>query len=362
MTSYKRMILRRVLFSGAVIGATGFAVSAGAVVGVGVGYWGIRHVLRYKLHGRVVLITGGSRGLGLALARQFVRRGARVALIARDADELERARQLLVAKGEVFVRACDVRDQVQVEQAVADIRQQLGEIDVLVNNAGTLTVGPMDTMTSGEYKEALDICFWAPFYAANAVLPSMRKRRSGRIVNISSIGGKISMPHLLPYSTGKFALSGWSEGLRAEVANDNVFVTTVYPGLMRTGSPRNAEFTGKHTAEYTWFLLSDAMPGLSIGADRAARQIVRACEWGKAELIVSVPAKIAVRAHALFPGAASILLRAANRMLPDAKGGSQMKKQGAQSTTALTESWLASLDKKAAETNNQVPRPAMAHP
>lgn len=356
MSKYTHTLVRRAILGGAIVGGTGAAMAGGMAVGLGLAYWGARQAWRYKVSGRCVLITGGSRGLGLALARQFLRRGAKVGLLARDPEALERARQLLAGKGTVFVRPCDVRDRAQVEQAVADVRRELGEIDVLVNNAGTITVGPMDTMTADDYEEALKIYFWAPLYTTLAVLPSMRQRRTGRIVNISSIGGKISVPHLLPYSVGKFALSGWSEGLRAEVIKDSVYVTTVYPGLMRTGSARNANFKGKHRAEYTWFLLSDSLPLLSVNADRAARQIVRACEFGKAELIISLPAMIAIKAHALFPSVTYFALRAANQLLPDAQGADGAKK-GAQSTTALTESWLTALDEQAAHKNNQVPNP-----
>jgi short-subunit dehydrogenase len=189
----------------------------------------------------------------------------------------------------------------------------------------------------------------------------MRQRGTGRIVNISSIGGKISVPHLLPYCTGKFALSGWSEGLRQELIRDNVYVTTVYPGLMRTGSPRNAEFKGKHHDEYTWFTLSGAMPGLSISADRAARQIVTACEYGRSQLIVSLPAKIAIKAHALFPSMSSHALRMTNQLLPDAEAGREKTgKKGSQSETAATRSILTVLDKQAAKKNNQVGNPTPA--
>jgi short-subunit dehydrogenase len=352
-----RTLARKLIFGGAIVGGATLALGAGTAVGIGLGYWGFRQAKRYKLANKVVVITGGSRGLGLAMARVFLRRGAKVALLARDPEPLERARQLLAGHGTVFVRPCDVREDTQVKQAIADVRQELGEIDVLVNNAGTLTVGPMDTMTVEEYREALNVFLWAALYTTLAVLPSMRKRRSGRIINISSIGGKISVPHLLPYSVGKFALAGFSEGLRAEVLKDNVFVTAVYPGLMRTGSPRNADFKGKHRAEYTWFVLSDATPGLSINADRAARQIVNACEYGKAELIITLPAKIAIKMHALFPGAASLLLAAASRLLPDARGADDIKKKGAQSATPITESWLTTLDEHAARKNNQLPNP-----
>lgn len=357
MSKFTRTLVRRALVSGVIVGGSGLAMAGGMAAGLGLAYWGVRETRRYKLSRRCVLITGGSRGLGLALARQFLRRGANVALLGRDPEALERARQLLAGKGTVFVRPCDLRDRTQIEQAVADVRRELGEVDVLVNNAGTITVGPMDTMTVEDYEEALKIFFWAPLYTTLAVLPSMRRRGTGRIVNISSIGGKISVPHLLPYSVGKFALSGWSEGLRAELAQDNIYVTTVYPGLMRTGSARNADFKGKHRAEYTWFLLSDSIPGFSVNADRAARKILRACESGKAELIIGVPAKVAIKAHALLPGLSSLAMRAAAQLLPDAEGANETAKKGAQSTTRITESWLTALDEQAARKNNQIPNP-----
>ena len=112
-------------------------------------------------------------------SRQFLRRGAKVALLARDPEALERAWQLLAGKGTVFVRSCDVRDQGQVDEAVRDVRGEPGDIDVLVNNAGTLTVGPMETMTLEEYREMLSVFFWAPHFITQAVLPSTRQRRQG---------------------------------------------------------------------------------------------------------------------------------------------------------------------------------------
>lgn len=326
--------------------AAGFAVA-----------WFIRQSRRYRFFGRVVVITGGSRGLGLALAREFLHRGAKLALLARDADELQRAQRQLNAGKRVVIRTCDVCDQDQVQQAFADIQRELGPIDVLVNNAGTLVVGPMDTMTAEEFREALNVFFWAPFYTTLAVIPGMRSRHSGRIVNISSIGGKISVPHLLPYSVGKFALAGFSEGMRAELMKDGVYVTTVYPGLMRTGSPRNADFKGKHRAEYTWFLLSDATPGLSTSADHAARRIVRACEYGVAELIITLPAKIAIKFHQLLPELSSAALALVTLGLPKPGGLREQKAKGAQSTNRITDSWVTALDRKAAIKNNQIPHP-----
>src|SRR5256885_462145 len=262
-----------------------------------------RRKIEYDLRGKAVLITGGSRGLGLVLARELAVEGARLVICARDVDELERARDDLRERGaDVLVVPCDVTERSQVNELAYIARDRFGQIDVLINNAGVIEVGPMEVMTLEDYEEAMKTHFWGPLYAILAVLPEMRKRRDGRIVNISSIGGKISVPHLVPYSASKFALVGLSEGLRAELAKDNVVVTTVCPGLMRTGSPRNATFKGQHRAEYAWFSISDALPVTSMNAERAARQIITACKRGDAEVVLSIQAELAVRFHGLFPG------------------------------------------------------------
>src|SRR5205085_1734915 len=204
--------------------------------------------------------------------------GARVASCARDAEELERANaELQQLSGDVLAVTCDLTNQVQVEEMIELVRLHLGQIDVLVNNAGVISVGPVELMTLEDYQQAMETNYWGALYTILAVLPEMRARREGRIVNITSIGGKISVPHLVPYSASKFALVGLSEGLRAELMKDGVVVTTICPGLMRTGSPRNATFKGRHRAEYTWFSISDALPLTSISATRAARRIVKAC-------------------------------------------------------------------------------------
>lgn len=310
---------------------------------------------RYRLSGRGVFVTGGSRGLGLLLAKEFARKGARVAICARDAGELERARWELLRSGhEVFTVVCDLGVSQDVDQAIARVQQQLGSIEILVNNAGTIQVGPAEVMRPEDYQESLDTHFWGPLYTTMAVLPQMRKRREGRIVNISSIGGKISVPHLLPYSVGKFALTGFSEGLRAEAAKDNIRVTTVCPGLMRTGSPRNAKFKGKHRAEYAWFSISAGFPLFSIGAERAARRIVAACERGEAEVVLSIPAKLAVLLHGIFPGLTADAFALGNLVMPSAEGGTSDSHLGEDSFSKLSPSLLTVLNERAARRNNEV--------
>ncbi len=309
----------------------------------------------YDLNGKTVLITGGSRGLGLVMAREFLREGSRVVICARDAEELERAHvDLLEFGSEVLTIRCDVTREDEVANMIGQIEQAFGSVDVLVNNAGLIQVGPFDVMTREDFDQALKIHFWGPFNTILAVLPEMRRKKSGRIVNISSIGGKISVPHLLPYSASKFALVGLSKGLAAELRQDGIAVTTVCPGLMRTGSPRNADFKGRHRAEYAWFSISDALPLTSIKAERAARQIVDACLSGRAELIISVQAKAAVLIDALMPELSADLLALVNRLLPGAGGIGERQAKGKDSTSAWSPSWLTALNEHAALQNNEV--------
>jgi NAD(P)-dependent dehydrogenase (short-subunit alcohol dehydrogenase family) len=329
-----------------------------AVAGAGALFAARAAVKRWRgfdLRGKVVLITGGSRGLGLVMAREFAREGARLAICARSLEELERARADLSQGGaRVLAVPCDVRERSQVNEMINVVRDHYGRIDVLVNNAGVIQVGPIEVMTVEDYEEAMKTHFWGPLYTSLAVLPEMRKRRTGRIVNISSIGGKISVPHLVPYSASKFALVGLSEGLRAELQKDGVVVTTVCPGLMRTGSPRNAYFKGQHRAEYAWFSISDALPVTAMQAERAARQIVSACKRGEAEITLSVQAQMAVRFHGLFPGLTADLLGFVNRLLPGPGGIGRLRARGKDSHSAVSPSWLTALNEAAAQRNNEM--------
>jgi NAD(P)-dependent dehydrogenase (short-subunit alcohol dehydrogenase family) len=309
----------------------------------------------YTLAGKRVLITGGSRGLGLLLAREAVRQGARVAICGRDARTLRHARDDLAALGgDALAIACDVTDRADVREAVRSLHDQWGGVDVLINNAGVIQVGPMETMTIDDYRQAVETHFWGPLFTILEVLPHMRRRGEGRIVNVSSIGGKISVPHLLPYSASKFALVGLSEGLRAELSKDGITVTTVCPGLMRTGSPRNADFKGNHRAEYAWFSISDALPGASMSGERAARQILAACCRGDAEVILSLPAMVAARVHGLAPGLVSRLMAITHRLLPRAGGAGTRSWKGRDSESAWSPSVLTYLNERAAVRNNEI--------
>lgn len=333
----------------------GFLLGAAVAVGATAAAAASRR-RRWSLQDRVVLVTGGSRGLGLAIARRLIHEGARVAICARDRDTLERARADLAGRGgTVAAVAADVTDREAVSRMVQEVRERLGPLDALINNAGTIIVGPADVMEESDFRAALDVNFWGPLHVTLAVLPEMRRRRAGRIVNIASIGGKISVPHLLPYSASKFALVGLSEGLRAELVADGIEVSTICPGLMRTGSPRHAWFKGRHREEYAWFSISDALPILSMDVDRAARQVVETLRWGRAERILSAPAKLAATASALFPGVTAEVLALVGRLLPGTDpSAARVPVKGEASQSSWSPSRLTELADRAAKRQNQL--------
>jgi NAD(P)-dependent dehydrogenase (short-subunit alcohol dehydrogenase family) len=336
--------------------------AAGLAAGVGAALVATRLSrarLAISFEGRVVVITGGSRGLGLVLARLFVDEGARVVLLARDRDELDRARVELEAcgRGEVMTLRCDVRRRAEVRAAVDTVLDTWRTVDVLINNAGVIQVGPLEHMDHEDFENAMATHFWGPLHLILEVTPVMRHRRFGRIVNISSIGGRVAVPHLAPYSASKFALTGLSDAIRAELDPYGIRVTTVAPGLMRTGSPINAQFKGQHEAEYAWFKVASSLPGLTIGAERAARRIVEACRYGDPSLIITPQAKMLAAANATVPNTIARAMMLVTRALPAGTGleGNIVKKGFEnEAKSKWTPSVVTKLADQAALANNEV--------
>jgi NAD(P)-dependent dehydrogenase (short-subunit alcohol dehydrogenase family) len=309
---------------------------------------------RYKLRDKVVLISGGSRGLGLVLARHICAQGGKVALIARDREELARAKSELVRRGgNVMTVECDLCDPAQIESAVRQIIDQLGHIDVLINNAGIIEVGPLEHMSREDFERAMRLHFWAPYELISRIVPKMRIWGGGRIVNISSVGGKVAVPHLAPYSVSKFALTGFSDAIRAELARDNIYVTTVAPGMMRTGSHVNAKFKGRHDAEFAWFSASAGAPLISMNADRAARKILGACRRGQPSLTLTFAARGVIVGNTLFPNLTGYAMKMVNRFLP--VGGKQQPNQSRAGSELprLAPEWMTSLADRAIKENNE---------
>jgi NAD(P)-dependent dehydrogenase (short-subunit alcohol dehydrogenase family) len=285
----------------------------------------------------VVLVTGSSRGLGFALSREFGRRGADLVLCARNEGPLKQAVEELEAMGARALGVpCDIGDRGAVDDLVAQATARFGRVDVLVNNAGIITVGPISTQTVEDFDDAMRAMFWGILYPTLALLPQMRERGKGSIVNITSIGGKISFPHLLPYNSAKFAAVGFSEGLRAELARYGIRVTTVVPGFMRTGSHLNAGYKGNYRREFAWFSMGAGLPVMAMTAERAASRIVDATARGTAELQLTLKAKLAARMTGLFPGLTANVLGIVNRVLPDDPGGPTDLRTGKESQTAFT--------------------------
>lgn len=284
---------------------------------LGAAAWGLYRRRRDRdISGQTALITGASRGLGLLLADEYARRGCRVVICATDEEELAVARRKLQQRGaQVLAVVCDVSEPSQVRELVDTTRRHFGPVDILVNNAGIIQVGSLETTTLEDFDRAMDTMFYGALLTTRFVLPQMKQRGGGRIVNITSIGGRLSVPHLLPYNCAKFATVGLSRGLHAELARHDISVTTVVPGLMRTGSYRHALFKGNRSGELTWFSLGSTLPGITLDARRAARKIVAASVKRKSEYTVGTPAKIAALFNGLFPGLTADILAAVDRLL-----------------------------------------------
>jgi NAD(P)-dependent dehydrogenase (short-subunit alcohol dehydrogenase family) len=325
------------------------AAAAGALLGAGLLK---KRQNPYNFAGKVVLITGGSRGLGLVLARQFAAEGARLAICARNLGELEAAQQELEKNGvEVYAQVCNLRIEQDLKHMVRQVEEYFGRIDVLINNAGVIQVGPLENQSVDEFREALDIHYWAPLHTMMAVFPGMKARREGRIINIASVGGKVSLPHMVPYSGSKFGLVGLSEGFQIELKKYGILVTTINPGLMRTGSASHAIIKGQQEKEYAWFTATDVFPLISMSADVAARKIIKASRFGVPERTLTVAGKLAVVLHGIAPSLMADYFDLVNRFLPEP--GSDVPASGKSSDSILTPEWARKINESVAREHNE---------
>jgi NAD(P)-dependent dehydrogenase (short-subunit alcohol dehydrogenase family) len=271
------------------------------------------------LEGKVALVCGGSRGLGRAMARELLQAGASVAICARDPAPLEATRTWLSRfGGRVFAQRCDLRSEFETLELFGAVARELGPIDIVVANAATILVAPIEALTPADFDDAMGDIFGTTTRVALAALPGMRARRQGTIAFITSIGARVGIPHLAPYSAAKFAAAGFVEALGAEVAKDGVHVLTVFPGLMRTGSWLHASFRGAPARELRWFGMGAITPLLSIDADKAARRIVDAIVVRKRRLTLTPAARLAIALHDLLPDLWWLASAVAARLLPRA--------------------------------------------
>jgi NAD(P)-dependent dehydrogenase (short-subunit alcohol dehydrogenase family) len=307
--------------------AAGIAVAsvASAVVATGAAILVVRAVRNRKLAPAdpnaprpVVLVTGGSRGLGLAIASRFAagsatHRPARLVLASRNMAELQQAQETLLAQyahlqpEDFHLVAADLSTPEEAQRLIDEAIARFGRIDVLVNNAGIIDVGPIESQTLDIFERTMKVNFFAALYTTWAALPHLRKQtplagtRRASIVNIASIGGKMAVPHMLPYSAAKFALVGFSEGLHAELRHKGIRVTTVCPGLMRTGGEDHVNIVGDVEFERRWFTFAAKTPGLSVSTKYATNRIFHAVARGRAEITISPQAWLAARFAGAFP-------------------------------------------------------------
>ncbi len=340
-------------------GVTNKRTIVGAAIGAAViARTATRLQRRMSFRDKSVLITG-ARGLALELARLFATEGARLSLLARDAAELERAQWHLESEFDADVRTwiCDLRETAQIDSVMTQVIEQRDGVDVLINNAGIIRVGPFDTMAVDDFHEAMDIHFTAPLRLTQLVLPGMKEKRRGRIVNISSIGGLVAVPHLSPYVASKFALSGLSQTMTAELAQHGIRVTTVCPGLMRTGGHVHALFRGDPQREFVWFSWLGNNPLFSTSSAHAARRILKACRYGTSRLTITAQAKLLKVMDSVAPGLVAGVNGMVSRFMPAPEHPETEERPGWQSTSRAAPSVMTALGDRQVERNNELDSP-----
>jgi short-subunit dehydrogenase len=293
-------------------------IATGAAVGLACAALSRREYIR---SGQAAVITGGSSGLGLALAHRFGRAGLKLVLAARNEGQLQEAERSLLSAGsvadarDILLVACDLSEAKQAAYLIEETLGCFGVPDILINNAGIIEVGPVESQPLEVFERAMAVNFFSALYTIHAVLPSLLRRRRGSIVNISSVGGKVAVPHLLPYVASKFALTGLSEGLHSELRQKGIRVTTVCPGLMRTGGEDHAHFRGRVEKEAAWFKTAARTPLLTASAEHAANVVFDAVNRGRAEVTITPQAWLAARFAGLAPETTQLMNAVVNRWI-----------------------------------------------
>jgi short-subunit dehydrogenase len=259
-----------------------------------------------------VLITGASQGIGKATALLFARKGYDLVLAARQADRLTAVGQEVQALGRAALTVpTDVTDAGQVNALVNKALEQYSAIDVLINNAGIYISGPAEQFSLEDWHKAIDLNLWGYIHTIHALLPHFLERGSGTIVNLSSIGGKVPAPYLVPYSTSKFAVTGLTESLYSELKPKGIHVCGIYPNLIKSSFMERAIFRGKdeedEQARRDQLNQVVSTPVVEKPED-VAKAIWDAVEHQRSEVLVG-SANVSNGAYRLFPGLMQLLFR-----------------------------------------------------
>lgn len=258
--------------------------------------------------GVVAIITGASSGIGKALAVLLAQKyQAKLVLSARTLSALEETKHAVEKHGgEAALVLGDIAEAAIQKQIVQTCIDSFGQIDLLVNNAGFAKPGKLLNLTPEDWQQVFAVNFFAPLNTIYMVLPHFLEKGFGRIVNISSVAGKVAFPGSVCYAASKFALTGMSEGMAAELASKNIDVITVCPGWVRTeffaknhmSDNKNPTLIAQKNDFFGWLMRNV----LSISSEEAAKEILQSLEGGgSAELVLTAPGITAERITALFP-------------------------------------------------------------
>jgi uncharacterized protein len=246
-----------------------------------------------ELAGKIVVVTGASMGIGEAIAKSFVERGASVVMLSRDASRIDGARGRVGHGERTLAMACDVRHREDVDRAIGLTLHHFGRIDVWVNNAGHGMLDSVAQMEMAACREMFDTNFFGAVGAMQAVIPVMRQQGTGTIINISSVAGHIPIPFHAAYSATKFALNAIGKAAGVELKKDGIHVLTVCPGRVRTPFSENAVRGNE---------VKRVGSGRGISAERVARATLRGYLRQKREVIVPWTMHVPVKIYQLFPG------------------------------------------------------------
>ena len=254
-----------------------------------------------------VIVTGASSGIGYDVALAFGGQGANVALLARRRIQLEElAQKINAAGGKALALDCDVTDRARVFWSIDQVREAFGKVDILINSAGLLISGAVEEMPLPDLQRMMEVNVYGALNAMHAVLPIMRKQKSGNIVNISSLAGRRGVSPIGGYSATKFALVGMTEALRVELFGTGVRVSLVMPGVIDTPMARGA-------------LRHESIKGLPAMMAMPARwvtwAVLAAAAFGLTEVDVPPGAAVAEKLASLFPGVTDAFISVGTKIL-----------------------------------------------
>ena len=254
---------------------------------------------------KIVVITGASSGIGKAAAIEFAKRGAKLAIIARRKEKLEELQKLLAQfSTEVLVCPCDVSDKESVKKMSDIVLEKFGKIDILINNAGFAIYDTIANLTIEQIESQMQTNYFGMIYCTKNFLPILQKQNSGHIVNVASVAASFGLPGIAPYCASKFAMLGFSEGLKHELRGTNIGVTVVSPIMVRTNFFDHESFAKMPKYSPT-----------SLDPKTVANAIIRASESSRLEIIVPGMVRIGVWLKHTIPFVINPIMGAAFRKL-----------------------------------------------